>query len=415
MAEFSYLARNKDGNRETGDLKAENYNLAVEQLQADGLTVIKLTEKDTSFDFIKPFTDRLFLEIEKFKNRVPLKVLVFFTRQLATMFSAGLTIERALFFLSAEEKNKKFKKVLASISDNVKKGLLLSEALARHPGVFSKLYISLVKAGEVSGKLSETLEELAKYLESVEDTQRKVKSALYYPVFIIIFLAVVLLVTFTFLIPQFESIYISLNAELPFYTRLFIAISLWFRGNFFLIIGVTIISILSVWIMTLTDRGRLARDKIILKTPIFGSLIKQSVLSKFSKTFGILISAGVSVMEAMSLVEQVVDNRVYELAIKDATKNIENGISISDSLKNTGVFPPIMIQLLTTGEETGEIDNLSLKAADFYTKQVNAIVDRLTSLIEPFLIVIVGVVIGTIIVVTYLPIFAMGDALSGGQ
>ena len=412
MAEFAYLARNKDGSRKTGEIKADNYNLAVEKLQADGLTIIKVTEKDTSFDFIKPFTDRLSLEIEKIKNRVPLKVLVFFTRQLATMFSAGLTIERALFFLSKEEKNKKFKKVLHSLSDNVKKGLLLSEALSRHPGVFSKLYISLVKAGEVSGKLSETLEELSIYLESIEDTQRKVKSALYYPVFIIIFLAIILFVTFTFLIPQFESIYESLGAKLPLYTRIFISISLFLRTNFIFIAGLTFISLFSLWFITLTDTGRLYRDKLFLRLPIFGSLLKQSALSKFSKTFGILISAGVSVIESMNLVKQVVDNRVFELAIQDATKQIENGISISDSLKNTGVFPPIMIQLLTTGEETGEIDNLSLKAADFYTKQVNAIVDRLTSLIEPMLIVIVGVVVGTIIVVTYLPIFAMGDALS---
>jgi len=411
MSDFSYIARDSNGTRKTGDIAATNYNQAMEQLQAEGLTVVKLSEKDTSFDFIKPFTERLSLTIEKIKNRVPLKVLVFFTRQLATMFSAGLTIERALFFLSQEEKNKKFKKVLLSIADNIKKGLLLSEALERHPGVFSKLYISLVRAGEVSGKLSETLDELSKYLESIEDTQRKVKSAMYYPVFIIIFLFVILTVTFTFLIPQFQTIYDSLDSALPIYTQIFLSISLWFTANFWLVMGTVFISVLSIWILTLTDTGRLARDKILLKTPIFGNLIKQSALNKFCKTFGILISAGVSVIESMNLVVKVVDNRVFELAIQDATKNIENGISISDSLKNTGIFPPIMIQLFTTGEETGEIDNLSLKAADFYAKQVNAIVDRLTSLIEPFLIVLVGAVIGTIVVVTYLPIFELGGAL----
>ena len=154
------------------------------------------------------------------------------------------------------------------------------------------------------------------------------------------------------------------------------------------------------------------RDKLLLKIPIFGSIIKQNILSKFSKTFGILISSGVSVMEAMELVIRVVDNRVYELAIKDATKNIENGISISESLKITKVFPPIMIQLFSTGEETGEIDNLSLKASDFYTKQVNASVDRLTSIIEPLLIILVGLVIGGVIIVTYLPIFQVGAAIA---
>ena len=173
-----------------------------------------------------------------------------------------------------------------------------------------------------------------------------------------------------------------------------------------------ILSLLAIWIFTLTDFGRLIRDRIFLRIPIFGSIIRQNILSKFSKTFGILISSGVAVMEAMELVIKVVSNRVYEIAIKDATKNIENGVSISESLKNTRVFPPIMIQLFSTGEETGEIDSLSLKASDFYTKQVNASVDRLTSLIEPLLIILVGVVIGGVIIVTYLPIFQVGAAIA---
>ena len=412
MAEFSYIARDEKGYRQTGNISSENYNTAVDKLQNDGLTIVKLTERDASFDFIKPFINRLSLEIETFKNKVPLSVLVFFTRQISTMFSAGLTIERALYFLSEEEKNKKFKKVLIKVAEDVKKGLLLSDALERHPGVFSNLYISLVRAGEVSGKLAETLEELSIYLESVEDTQRKVKSAMYYPVFIIIFLFVVLTFTFGYLIPKFKNVYDQLGSELPYYTVLFVNFSVWLQNNFLSIFAVFILTILSIWIFTLTDTGRLIRDKILLKVPIFGNLIEQNTLSKFSKTFGILISAGVSVLDSMGLIVKVVDNRVFELAVIDASKNIENGVSISESLKNTGVFPPIMIQLLSTGEETGEIDNLSLKASDFYTKQVNAIVDRLTSLIEPLLIVLVGVVIGGVIVVTYLPIFNFGSALA---
>ena len=412
MAEFNYIARDEKGYRQTGNISSENYNTAVDKLQNDGLTIVKLTERDASFDFIKPFINRLSLEIETFKNKVPLNVLVFFTRQISTMFSAGLTIERALYFLSEEEKNKKFKKVLIKVAGDVKKGLLLSDALERHPGVFSNLYISLVRAGEVSGKLAETLEELSIYLESVEDTQRKVKSAMYYPVFIIIFLFVVLTFTFGYLIPKFKNVYDQLGSELPYYTVLFVNFSVWLQNNFLSIFVVFILTILSIWIFTLTDTGRLIRDKIFLKVPIFGNLIEQNTLSKFSKTFGILISAGVSVLDSMGLIVKVVDNRVFELAVIDASKNIENGVSISESLKNTGVFPPIMIQLLSTGEETGEIDNLSLKASDFYTKQVNAIVDRLTSLIEPLLIVLVGVVIGGVIVVTYLPIFNFGSALA---
>ena len=412
MPDFDYIVRTEGGARKTGSISAENYNAAVEKLQSQKLTVVKLNEADTSFDFVKPFLNRLSLEIEKIKNSVPLNILVFFTRQLATMFSAGLTIERALYFLKAEEKNKRFKKALEKIEDNVKKGLLLSDTLERHPGIFTNLYISLVRAGEVSGKLSETLEELSLYLETVEDTQRKVKSAMYYPVFIIIFLIFILFVTFTFLIPKFSSVYEQLGTDLPYYTVLFVNISVWLQNNIFSVILFSIISILSVWIFTLTDTGRLVKDRFLLRLPIFGNLIQQNILSKFGKTFGILISAGVSVMDSMDLIIKVVNNRVYELALIKAKKNIENGVSISEALKSTNVFPPIMIQLLSTGEETGEIDNLSLKASDFYSKQVNAIVDRLTSLIEPILIIFVGVVIGAVIVVTYLPIFHFGSALA---
>ena len=167
-----------------------------------------------------------------------------------------------------------------------------------------------------------------------------------------------------------------------------------------------------LWLLSLTDSGRLSKDRLLLKTPIFGALIEQGILSKFAKTFGILVGSGVSIMDSMGLLQKVVDNRVYELAINKAAKNIENGVNISTALKETGEFPPILIQLLATGEETGEIDGLALKASDFYTKQVNAIVDRLTSIIEPLLIVLVGAVIGGIVIVTYLPIFHFGEALA---
>ena len=405
MPNFDYIIRNESGSRKTGSLKAENYNEAVNKLQSDNNTVVKLSESDTSFDFIKPFINRLALETEKFKNKIPITVLVFFTRQLSTMFSSGLTIERALHFLTQEEKDK--------IENDVKKGLLLSDALERHPGIFSNLYISLVRAGEVSGKLSETLQELSSYLETVEDTQRRVKSAMYYPVFILIFLTCILFGIFYFLIPQFSTVYEQLGSELPYYTILFVNFSVWLKANIASLIFSIIVSLISVWFITLTDYGRLIRDKILLKLPIFGNLIQQNILSKFGKTFGILISAGVSVMDSMDLLIKIVDNRVYELALIEAKKEIENGISISQALKQTNIFPPIFIQLLITGEETGEIDNLALKASDFYSKQVSAIVDRLTSLIEPILIVTVGAVIGIVLVVTYLPIFNFGSALAG--
>ena len=270
----------------------------------------------------------------------------------------------------------------------------------------------MVRAGEVSGKLSSTLDELAGYMEALEDTQRKIKSAMYYPVFIIMFLFSMLILIFTVIIPQFADVYDTLGAELPFYTVMMVNASEWIQKNFFFIILTTIFSITGIWLMTLTDSGRLIRDRFFLRLPIFGILLEQGILSKFCKTFGILVEAGVTILESFRLIKRVVDNRVFELAIDSAARNIENGVNISRALKDTETFPPILIQLMATGEETGEIDNLSLKAADYYTKQVNAIVDRLTSIIEPALIILVGAIVGLIVVVTYLPIFHFGSALA---
>ena len=411
MPQFNYIIRTKDGVREEGTIEADNINVASEELRSKDCTVVKIDEKDTSFDFLTPFLERLNLSIEKYRNKVPLPTLVFFTRQLATMFAAGLTIEKSLFFLAQEERNKRFKKVIADIEANIRRGMLLSDALERHPGVFDQLYISLVRAGEVSGQLAETLDELSKYIETVEETQRKVKSAMYYPIFIIGFLGITLLLTFTLILPQFKGVYDQLGAELPYYTVLLVDTGTWFQENFISFFLTMMLFFTGIWMFILTNSGSLLKDRIILRTPIFGKLVLQNLLSKFSKTFGILVGSGVSIMDSMSLLEKVVDNRVFEIAIQNASKNIENGVNISTALKETGVFPPIMIQLFNTGEETGEIDGLALKASDFYAKQVAASVDRLTSVIEPLLIVMVGVVIGAIVVVTYLPIFNFGSAL----
>jgi len=412
MPNFEYIVRTEDGKRLEGKIDAKTLNEASEKLYEKKYTIVKLNEKEVAFEFLGPFLDRLNLSIEKLKNRISITTLVFFTRQLSTMFSAGLTLEKSIFFLSQEEKHSKFKRILGDIDKNIKRGMLLSDALERHLGVFSNLFISMVRAGEISGKLSETLEELAIYLETVEETQRKVKSAMYYPVFIIIFLVGTLLLTFTYLIPSFSSVYDSLGSELPYYTILMVDIGEWMQKNISYVLLFSFLGFTSIWLSTLTDTGRFVRDRLFLRLPIFGKIIKNNILSKFAKTFGILVNAGVPIIETFSLVKKVVDNRVYELAIADSTTSIENGLNISQALKNTEEFPPVMIQLLSTGEETGEIDTLALKASEFYTKQVNASVDRLTSIIEPALIILVGGAIGIIIIATYLPIFHFGEALS---
>jgi type IV pilus assembly protein PilC len=414
MAVYTYLTKNMEGNRKEGEIRADSLDTAIQKLSANGQLVISMKEVDDTFDFLGPFLDEIQLSIEKAKNRIPLSNIVFFTRQLATMFSAGLTLERAIQSLGAEEKHKKFRKILNSVSDNIRKGLNMSESLSRHPGVFNTLFVAMVKAGEVSGNLNEILEQLSSYLENLDDTRRKVKSAMNYPIFMIVFLICMLMVMLLVIIPKFSEVYAQLGAGLPAATRQMIDFSNWFGNNIGFLSFVVFMVFSIIWLISKTQRGGFALDSIKLKLPVFGALMEQSILNKFCKTFGILIGAGVPVLETTALLRKVVDNKVYEKAIDDASDLIRDGYNISTALRRTEVFPSILLQLASTGEDTGELDDLLDRAADYYRKQVDALVDRMTTLIEPLLILLVGAVIALMVVLTYLPVFHLGSALQSG-
>ena len=414
MSVFQYLIKDLEGKRQEGEIRAESLDLAVQKLTTGGQMVISLKEADDTLDFLGPFLDEIQLSIEKIKNRIPLSNIVFFTRQLATMFSAGLTLERAIQSLSVEEKHKKFKKILITVGDNIRKGMNLSESLTRHPGVFNNLFVAMTKAGEVSGNLNEILDQLASYLENLDDTRRKVKSAMNYPVFMVIFLGVMLSAMFLWIIPKFSDVYAQLGANLPLATRKLMEFSAWFSENAGLMIFVFLVFIFVLWLISKTQRGGFVLDAIKLKLPVFGALINQTILNKFCKTFGILLGAGVPVLESTSLLKKVVENKVYEKAIADASDYIRDGYNISTALRRTEVFPSILLQLASTGEDTGELDDLLDRAADYYQKQVNALVERMTTLIEPLLILVVGAVIALMVVLTYLPVFHLGSALQSG-
>ncbi len=414
MPAYTYLIKDEVGGRSEGEIKADSLDLAMKKLSAGNQIIVKLEEVDTSWDFIGPFIDEINLSIERFKNRIPLSNLVFFTRQLATMYSAGLTLERAIRGLASEERHPKLKKVLTNVGENIRKGLSLSEALQRHPGVFSTLFVSLTKAGEVSGNLDEILDELATYLENLDDVRRKVRSAMTYPIFMVVFLFAMMSAMFMWIIPMFSDVYVQLGANLPAATRKLVSLSEWISINFSTVVASLFGVAIGLWLVSKTRRGGYIIDSIKLKTPIFGSLMNQSILNKFSKTAGILLNAGVPVIEAMNLIAKIVSNRVYEVAIGDATEYIRDGFNITSALRRTEIFPPILLQLSATGEETGELDTLLDKAADYYYKQVNALVERMTTLIEPILILMVGVIIGVMVIITYLPVFYLGAALQSG-
>lgn len=415
MGAFQYIVKDTNGVRIEGTLKAGTMDEAVDKLTKQGSIIISVkSTSDGAFSSKMSMFDKIMFTLYKLRTGVGLRVLVFFTRQMATMFSAGLTIEKSLSSLAKGEKHKRFRKVLNKLANDIKKGFSLSEAMEQHPGVFNSLYISLVKAGEVSGTLHTVLDELAIYLEKIEDTRRKVWSAMSYPIFILVFLAIVVWGLFYFIIPKFAEVYESFNADLPGPTLMAIAISNVIREHvFFTFLGLLAI-IMASFVFYLSDRGRFLVDSIILKLPVIGNLLENSIMSKFSRTFSILMYAGVPIMETMELVEHVVQNAVVEGACRKARFSVKEGYSVAGAFKKTKVFPPTLLQLISTGEETGDMDSLLRKAADFHQKLVDSVIDRLTSLIEPLLIILMAGLVGYIIIIIYLPIFNLGLAISHG-
>lgn len=416
MPQFNYVVTDAKGVRREDRIRASNLDSAMQALTKKGLKVVSLREvRASSGEAALPsVAEQIQTTLERIKAHIPLSTLVFFTRQLSTMFSAGLTIEKSISNLMIEERNPRFRKVLAKVANDLKKGMSLSEALSLNPGVFDGLYVALVHAGEVAGSLHVILEELSDYLEAMADTRRKVISAMSYPVFVLVFMAAIITGLLVFVVPQFGEIYARFGARLPGPTRALVALSQFISTNFIPFVLLCIIVGVLGFIASMTERGGVVFDTIKLNFPVFGMLMNNSLMNKFAKTFGILLGSGVPVIESLGHVQKVLRNRIMVKAIDTAKMLIKDGFAISVALKKTDVFPPTLIQLIATGEETGEMDRLLDKAAYFYAKQVDAVVDRLTSLIEPMLIVMLGAVVVTIIVTIYLPIFKLGMALQRG-
>lgn len=415
MPNFAYVVKDAKGARVEGVIKADTLDIAVDKLAKEGSTIISVkAAAEGAFKGKLSLFDKLMFTFYKWRTGVSLRTLVFFTRQLSTMFSAGLTIEKAVTDLEKEEKNKRFSRVLRKISDDIRKGYSLSEAMQQHPGVFNPLYVALVTAGEVSGTLHTVLDELAEYQEKIEDTRRKVMSAMAYPIFILVFLAGVTWALFYYIIPMFAEVYGDFGAELPGPTLAAIAMSNFIVNNVFGTFLIVVAIVIGLFLVYLTDRCRYIIDSLKLKIPVIGGVLSNSIMSKFARTFSILMAAGVPIMDTMELTENVVQNAVVEGGIRKARVLVKEGYGVANAFRRTGIFPPTLLQMIATGEETGDMDKLLGKAAEFYEKLVDAVIDRLTSLIEPLLIVIMAAIVGSIIVVIYLPIFDLGDAISQG-
>lgn len=347
------------------------------------------------------------------RRRVGIDDLVIFCRQLATIVNAGLPLIEGLNILGEQMENPTFRKVVKQIEKDVEGGETLTESLARHPKIFSSLFVNLVKAGEASGMLDEILAQLALYLEKASSLQRKVKAAMIYPSVVMTVAVAVVIILMVFVIPVFEKIFQGFGAKLPTPTLVLLAISHFIRDYWYVLIGI-IFAVGFLFNRYLkNERGRYQFDALLLRLPILGSLFRKVAIAKFSRTFSTLLRAGVNILVALEIVAKTAGNKVVERAIDNMRSSIKEGESIAGPLKESGVFPPMVTRMIDIGERTGALDEMLTKIADFYEDQVDTAVAGLTQMLEPFILVFLGVIVGGILIAMYMPMFKITTIIKG--
>jgi type IV pilus assembly protein PilC len=403
MATYAFKALDLKGVPQRGELEAEGKQIVASQLRAKGLIVVDIEEQ-------KP-TDVSDL-FARFK-RVKAAELTVATRQLSTMISSGMSLLRALYVLEDQAENEKLREALVSVRKDVEAGISLGDALERHPTIFNELFVSMVRAGETGGVLEETLQRVADQLEKDDALRRQVKSAMVYPILIGSFALLVLIAMVAFLIPVFEKVFKDFGGHLPSITEVTVGISHAVTGYWFLIIGgvVGIVFLFRKW--KATDRGRLQWDTFKLKVPFkIGTIVQKVALARFSRTFSALVSAGVPMLEAIEITGRTSGNKVVENSMDAVHASVKNGGSISAPMRLApAVFPVMVTQMVGVGEESGALDAMLSKIADFYEDQVDAALKALTSLLEPLMIIVVGAIVGFIVISMYLPLFQVYDQI----
>lgn len=395
---FAYRVRDKEGKVHKGEMEGTSSDKVAIALRGQGYQPIAIEAKKSSGLSAE-------VKIPGFSDRIGFKDTAIFSRQFATMINAGLSLLRSLSILADQTDSPALARVILEVKSDVEKGTSLSQAMEKHPKAFNHLYTSMVKAGEVGGVLDDTLIRLADTLESQAALRAKIKSAMMYP--IAVFGLVVLIVTamLIFVVPMFESLYADLGGTLPLPTRLLLIISSGLTTFWYLFIaaGVGIWFLFKTW--TKTESGRATFDAIKLKIPIFGNLIHKTALARFSHTMASLTRTGVPILQAMDIVTETAGNAVVARAVQDVKASVSEGESISGPLEAHPVFPPMVVQMIAVGEETGALDTMLEKIGEFYDAEVQAMVEGLTSLIEPLLIVVLGATVGGMLISLYLPMF----------
>lgn len=403
MATFAYVGRSKSGAVKKGELVAKSRDEAVEQLRKQSVVVTSLEEKASKQGFSLSFG-----------SGMSEKDLVVFTRQFGTMINAGLPLIQCLEILSTQSENAALRKAIGEVKIQVEGGSTFSDALRKHPKIFDDLYVNMVHAGEVGGLLDTILGRLSKHIEKAMKLKGQIKSAMVYPAAIVGIAAIVITVLMIWVIPVFEKMFKDMSGgkmALPAPTQLVIDMSNFAQASWYIILGVIVGCVVGLKKYYATPQGRLVIDKFLLKLPVFGDLIRKASVAKFTRTLGTLLASGVPLLEALTICAKTSGNKVVEGALLEAKVSISGGKTISEPLAKSGTFPKMVTHMIAVGESTGALDSMLGKIADFYEDEVDEAVTNLTALLEPMMMVFLGVTVGFIVVAMYLPIFTMASAI----
>jgi len=392
---YAYKVRDRSGNLISGTVVADNEALVLQRLREQGLTPLEVGKQSRGFN------------IELTKKKVKLKELSVFSRQFATMINSGLPILRALAILSDQTNNKELARVLGECRIDIEQGSSLSAAIQKHPKVFNNLFVSMVKSGETGGSLDSVLLRLADMIENEVKLRGKIKSAMTYPIAVVALVSLILSGMLLFVVPQFKSIYAQLGGSLPLPTRVLLMISNVFKSYWYIVIIGVFGGRFFLRRWKATPKGRESIDAFKLRVPVFGSLFHKTALARFAGTLGMLLRSGVPILQALDIVSDTVNNKVISKAVDDVQSSVREGESMAKPLAKHKVFPPMVVQMLAVGEETGQVDVMLEKVSLFYNQEVEASVDALTSLIEPLMIAFIGGAVGLAVISLYLPMFKL--------
>jgi len=409
MPVFAFEARKNDGQKITSEVTADSKDEAIKKIQEKGLrpTRIKAQKGEPKSRPVPGVEKVAKKKTPLFKAGVRSNDIVTFTTQLSTLQDAGLPIVRSLKILEEQQKPGRFKDQLEEVSSEVEQGSTLSEAMAKYPKSFDKLYISMVKAGEAGGVLDVILRRLAGFMEKSQKLRKKVKGALIYPAAVITVAIAILVVIMLFVVPAFEKMFNDINQELPAPTQLLLNTSQAIQNYWYLVPLIPILLIGGMKLIARTDAGEKALDAFKLRMPVFGTIIKKSSVARFCRTLGTLIASGVPILEALRIVKDAVGNVIIANAIEDVHGSIREGDTIADPLRASGIFDELLVNMIDVGEETGELDKMLMKIADNYEADVDVAVEGMSSLLEPLLIVGMGLVVGFIVISLFLPLVSI--------